>query len=822
MLARRNTRVRKNRTAVAALATLVAALLALAVVPAFASAANYIVDSNADSVNGSPGTNCDPAAPASEECTLRAAIELADAKAEPATIDLSHATFDGTGSSSEIILNEPLPAIEHQTKIFSSIPCSDGSSVKPCAGLIVPALAIGFQVEGDGVTIEDVAISGAGTGIQVRGKEFSVHGVWFGMNVSGTPKPIEQVGVLVGPGGDDATIGSGDPAQPRNVFTNSAYGVLVTAASGAKIQGNYIGVRPDGSTLAGVAVPVSIVNLEGGGLAKENEVGGVLTPQEAQTPACDGPCNVIASSAGIGIDLTGESALVTEAPAGPTTIRGNYVGLDASGTEAIEFGASNPEYGILATPSEGGHPGAMKVTIGGTAPTETNYFEGGEETIFAEGAEGIRIAGNRIGVAADNSVSESPTNVAIHVVNSIIVNRTPKITGNQLVLSPDPTGIEVLDGNTEIVGNTIQGSFAGIKTTETSGFGTGNLIEGNTINETDVIGIELEDDSNMVIGNSITNGGKFGILVAPSAEGNRIGGDGPGEANTLIANGYVPEEAGERPEGGAIVVVGQGTSRNEVAANLGYGNQLAFIQLLGLSGSEFPNDIVPPTISGAYPTSAIGTAEPGATVRVFVKASTDPGELGAYLGKVKADATTGQWSVPYSTSVPLGTLVAATQTSNAGLPSAGTSEVSAPVDVVVSPAEEREQREIREEKEAAERQEKAAQEQREKEAAERSSAKPAPTPAPVPSGPVAKVAPKVKITAGPKKTSAATAAQFKFKATNVPSAKFECKLDGAKWASCKSPKGYKKLKPGKHTFRVRAKANGITGGTLKYQFTITS
>lgn len=51
---------------------------------------------------------------------------------------------------------------------------------------------------------------------------------------------------------------------------------------------------------------------------------------------------------------------------------------------------------------------------------------------------------------------------------------------------------------------------------------------------------------------------------------------------------------------------------------------------------------------------------------------------------------------------------------------------------------------------------------------------------------------------------------------------FECKLDGGKWAKCKSPTTYKKLKPGKHTFRVRAKANPLTGPVTKYQFTVKS
>jgi hypothetical protein len=83
-------------------------------------------------------------------------------------------------------------------------------------------------------------------------------------------------------------------------------------------------------------------------------------------------------------------------------------------------------------------------------------------------------------------------------------------------------------------------------------------------------------------------------------------------------------------------------------------------------------------------------------------------------------------------------------------------------------------------------------------------------------------APKVKITAGPKKSSTATTAKFKFKAEPAAGARFECKLDGAKWAKCSSPKTYRKLKPGKHTFQVRAIASGLTGAATKFKFTVKS
>ena len=56
-------------------------------------------------------------------------------------------------------------------------------------------------------------------------------------------------------------------------------------------------------------------------------------------------------------------------------------------------------------------------------------------------------------------------------------------------------------------------------------------------------------------------------------------------------------------------------------------------------------------------------------------------------------------------------------------------------------------------------------------------------------------APKVTITKAPKAKSTSTTAKFKFKA-NEAGSNFQCKLDKGKFKNCRSPKTYKKLKPG--------------------------
>lgn len=63
-------------------------------------------------------------------------------------------------------------------------------------------------------------------------------------------------------------------------------------------------------------------------------------------------------------------------------------------------------------------------------------------------------------------------------------------------------------------------------------------------------------------------------------------------------------------------------------------------------------------------------------------------------------------------------------------------------------------------------------------------------------------APTTKITKGPKKRTFKRRATFGFR-SNEAGSRFTCKLDQKRWQSCTSPKSYK-VKPGRHTFRVRA------------------
>ncbi|MGN6202670.1 MAG: Ig-like domain-containing protein, partial [Solirubrobacterales bacterium] len=238
----------------------------------------------------------------------------------------------------------------------------------------------------------------------------------------------------------------------------------------------------------------------------------------------------------------------------------------------------------------------------------------------------------------------------------------------------------------------------------------------------------------------------------------------------------------------------------EVARNLGAGNEGRFIRLIAAGGESVgPNGgIEPPEVTTAAKTEASGTAEPGALVRVFRKDSSEPGELGAFLGEATADGS-GNWAVTYA-ALPGKTLVTATQTNAQG----GTSELADPVATPADPNP--------------------------------------PTPEEETGkggggnsgggssgnnngggngGTKDKTPPDTKIVKGPPKKTHKTTVKFKFTSTEAGST-FQCKMDRKPFKACASPKKYKKLKPGKHVFKVRAidKAGNVDPTPAKRAFTV--
>lgn len=746
--------------------TLLAALFALAL-PASASAVTYEVNSTADEDDKSIGGEvCETAV--AGKCTLRAAIEESNASPLANDVIKFAPSFDGQLEDTIAITLGEFPVITDQVVIDGNkggARCDTQAGVKgPCVGLSGSA---GLDVNSVSVEIKGIAISGAGTGINVINKSgaFTAKNDWLGVKLDGSAG-ADTVGIFVDPESNGAVIG-GVAEADRNVFGNDGVGLDIEGASFSSVWGNYFGVAPDGSTLAANSKDIEITDSTSGGgfKAKSNEIGQTVEPGAETTPGCDGGCNVI-SGASYGIDLEGDGAGQNEAPAtGSTFIKGNFVGLNAGGTDVV----ADTVYGIYVG-------GSDHATVGGYALAEANYVAGGGQGI-ASGSEGedFVVRGNQIGFGSDGSNVTPPATAGIFAL-ALEVAEPPSIEQNHIRMAGG-IGIDSRFETGHVTGNEIEGGSVGIVTKVGEGAG---LIASNTIEAATENGILVENADNEVRDNTVINSGLAGIRVTtPFGEvpltGNLIGGSNEERENTIEGSGGPAIEIFEQ--------AGEPGSWTEITRNHGSGNGGRFIALV--NGAN--EGILPPTFSSATKTSAEGSgAEPNAKIRVFRKAGSAAGELQSFLGEAEADAG-GNWKVTYS--VPGGTIVAATQTKEGG----GTSELSTatvPADPSTGGGG--------------------------GSTGGGGSNKGGPPPV------TDTKAPKATITKGPKAQTTSTTAKFKFK-SNETGSTFQCKLDKGKFKKCKSPKTYKKLKPGKHVFKVRATDKaGNVGKPATKKFTIVA
>jgi hypothetical protein len=83
-------------------------------------------------------------------------------------------------------------------------------------------------------------------------------------------------------------------------------------------------------------------------------------------------------------------------------------------------------------------------------------------------------------------------------------------------------------------------------------------------------------------------------------------------------------------------------------------------------------------------------------------------------------------------------------------------------------------------------------------------------------------APDTRIDSGPASPTSARTASFAFSSPNADVARFECRLDGAAFAACTSPRNLTGLAAGAHTFDVRAidRAGNLDGAPARSAWTI--
>jgi parallel beta-helix repeat protein len=421
---------------------------------------------------------------------------------------------------------------------------------------------IGGTVSGAGNDIGGNGIDGILITVSATGNV--VLGNLIGTNASGASLGnATGISISLSTTNTTNTIGGTATGAGNVISDNFSTGVSLNGASGVAIQGNIIGLAPNGSSILG--------NFGDGitldALSSDNTVGGTIA----------GAGNIVSGNSRYGIDL--------QAGAGDTgnLIAGNIVGLDAANNMAPNV------FGGISISGAGN-------TVGGTVAAARNVISGNQGFGLAVNGDTL-VVGNYIG--PDSTGSAAPV-----VGNGVGI--TVAGTGNTVGGTVSAAG-NVISGNTsatatgmgiDITGsaNLIEGNYVGTNAAGTAalsnaefgveivgpnntiggvGAGAGNVISGNVTQQagsgTEIIIFATASD-NLVVGNKIGTdaSGNFviqndgvtvdGVIIGST--GNTIGGSVAGAANLISGNagGVVVSATGNLISGNLIGTNQSGTN----------------------------------------------------------------------------------------------------------------------------------------------------------------------------------------------------------------------------------------------------------------------
>jgi CSLREA domain-containing protein len=464
-------------------ATTFSTLICLLVLSAAsASAATYTVNSKDDIDDGV----CNAA-----HCSLREAIIAANANAGSDLIAFNIDTFNISSGVATIVLTDELPAITGGLTIdgYTQKPC--GNNPKPCSKQ--NTLAVGndavLLVELNGAAIADSGANGLqiAASCLIRGlviNRFPSEGIFLTSSASGTVITGNWIGLSAGGNfhqpnlGDgifisnasNITIGGTTPAV-RNVISGNdigGTGVYIggSAASGNKIQGNYIGTTPSGQVNVGNGYGIRL-----GAQVHGTTIGGTSA----------GAGNVVSGNDDTGISL--DNAYNNQ-------IQGNLIGVMGTG----DFARPNGGAGIRLLNN------SITNTIGGTTAAARNIISGNEGAgIEIFDSSNNVIEGNYIGTnsAGDDDIGNA--------------NQGLLISGNPGNSQSNKIGDSVAGAGNVISGNAWEGILMMGNTSDTlvlhnfigtKANGTGDLGNGRD-------GINIRDAHNNLIGSTIPNSGNI-------------------------------------------------------------------------------------------------------------------------------------------------------------------------------------------------------------------------------------------------------------------------------------------------------------------------
>jgi len=378
-------------------------------------------------------------------------------------------------------------------------------------------------------------------------------------------------------------IGSNDNAVKGLEIKNCLVGVMIRPGAQGNViggsateEGNVISANDEGIVIGGAGADGNVVR--GNLIGVDASGSSPLTNRNGVHIHAEARANLIGgSNPGDRNIISGNKGVGITIRGSANLVQGNYIGTDASGTVAIPNGME----GIWIA------PGARDNIIGGRSVEERNVISGNDLfglSISGRGATGNVVKGNYIGVDASGSTAlANPHGLVIgDGAQNNVIGGSGRGEGN--VISANGTGVLIRGADTS--GNTIIGNYIG---TDASG--------------------------GQPLGNAL------GIWMLKGAHQNIIGGTGGGEGNVISDNSLY-----------GVHVEGPETVGNTIRGNSIYSNGRQGIQTTDGGNGE----LEPPAISDVSPVR--GSACPKCTVDIYSD-SGDEGEV--YEGSTVADSDGG-------------------------------------------------------------------------------------------------------------------------------------------------------------------------------------
>lgn len=556
---------------------LVLCLVSFAVVPppVQAQEPDYIVDNTTDNDTSAGGTFCDQFT--ADDCSLRQAIELANARTDSAAILI---TFSPIINGQIIEIDDPTSPLPPITRDNIEIRGSTNFGI-PLNTINGTGKSVGFHLDSDNNTISGLSIYGFsdfgtapyfGAAIFISGSNNKIVGNFVGITPEGT-QPAASLrnfsGITIA-GGTGNTIGGATPSfgSANYISGNSQNGVLLNNTSQNFVQGNLIGVVRASLTTTDVLgngqYGIQVFSSGTNNFSTENTIG---SPSNQSNPNA---ANIIAGNGRAGIRLAGTNTLTN-------TVRGNFIGTDNFGRATptnpatpdanyrnlgdgvlIEAGAKNNTIsGSASAPmviSNNNYYGVVISGAGTTGNQITGAYIGtgtlGTEVNTDEEKIGNKRGGVRIETGASNNTISGTSSVRTLIVNSLgdgvnypghgvtitgVNTQNNRISGVHIGAVPNPA----------VTNGTVQLPNAGdgilLQNARLTQITQGNLISGNTgygIRATNALSTTITGNTLGldVVGTANAPNTAGGIFLW-GADNTLIGGVGSAVRNVISGNG---------------------------------------------------------------------------------------------------------------------------------------------------------------------------------------------------------------------------------------------------------------------------------------------